>query len=290
MYAPLVGIVILNWNRPVDTIACLKSLEHITYKNHFTVVVDNGSTDNSLEQIQSAFPHVMFLPLFQNLGFASGANIGIEYALRLGAEHILLLNNDTVVAPDFLEPLVEAMGEDQKIGISVPKIYFFTPPSLIYAAGAEWTIIPPRVKMRGYSKPDGPKYDKPRDIDYATGCARLIRRQVFKFVSGFDPVYFMYHEDYDFCRRVRKAGYRIVYVPHSRVWHKGSQGLGENSFEKWYLWTKSAVIFYRKNFHLPALICFLGWVMLREMIRGNNFFFKPFVLGLYNGFRVPRRK
>jgi len=284
MNPPLVGIVILNWNRPADTIACLKSLEHITYKNYFTIVIDNGSTDNSLDQIQAAAPWAMLLPLSQNLGFASGANVGIERALYLGAEHILLLNNDTIVAPDFLEPLVKAIDEDPKIGISVPKIYFFTPPSLIYAAGAKWTIIPPRVKMIGYNKPDGPRYDRPCDLDYATGCALLIHRQVFKSVGTFDPMYFMYQEDYDFCRRVRKAGYRIVYVPHSRIWHKGSQGLGENSPEKWYLWTKSTVIFYRKHFSLIALMCFIGWVAFREMLKGNNFFFKPFMCGMRDGF------
>jgi|FaiFalDrversion3_1042247.scaffolds.fasta_scaffold00181_4 GT2 family glycosyltransferase len=285
----LVGIVILNWNRPIDTIMCLKSLEYITYRDYFIVVIDNGSTDNSLEQIRAAAPHATVLPLSQNLGFASGVNIGIDRAIHMGAEYVLLLNNDTVVAPNFLEPLVEAMDEDPKIGISVPKIYFFAPPWFIYAAGAKWTNIPPRVKMIGYGKPDNPLYNKSRDLDYATGCALLIRCQLFKSVGTFDPIYFMYQEDYDFCHRVRKAGYRIVYVPQSRVWHKGSQGLGENSYMKWYLWAKSTVIFYRKNFSLLSLMCFLGWVGLREMIRGNTSFLKPFIDGICDGFRTPIR-
>ncbi|MEM3485989.1 MAG: glycosyltransferase family 2 protein [Candidatus Methanomethyliaceae archaeon] len=284
---PKVGIVILNWNRPFDTIACLKSLSHISYRNYFSVVVDNGSTDNSPDLIRSYIPSVILLKLTKNLGFAGGANEGIKYALELNADYIMLLNNDTIVASDFLEPLVEALEQDNTIGIAVPKIYSFDSPMRIYAAGAQWTPIPPRIKIRGFGRRDNPQYNKASDIEYATGCALLVRPEVFRIAGMFDPIYFMYQEDYDFCYRVRQSGFRIIYVPKAKIWHKGSAGLGENSPDKWYQWTKSTVIFYKKHFSLVALICFLEWVFIREIVKGNFSFFKSFLRGVYEGFRTP---
>lgn len=281
---PLVGIVILNWNGALDTIECLKSIESIRYNNYFTLVVDNGSTDNSPFQIRTYVPDILLLQLPKNLGFAAGANEGIKSALRMGARYILLLNNDTIVAYDLLELLVEAIERDRTIGVAIPKIYKFDSPTRIYAAGAQWTSIPPRVKIRGFGQKDKALYDQPCDLDYATGCAMLIRSEVFAKAGMLDPVYFMYQEDYDFCIRVRQLGFRIFYVPQAKVWHKGSRGLGENSASKWFHWTKSTVIFYKKNFSIYALLCFLGWVIVREMVRGNVSFLQPFMQGLREGF------
>lgn len=284
---PKVGVVILNWNRPFDTIACLESLKRVTYKNYFPIIVDNGSTDDSLSVISSYAPNVTTVRLTENLGFAGGANQGIRYALELGAEYTLLLNNDTVVAPDFLDPLAETLYRDSTIGIAVPKIYKFDSPTLIYAAGAQWTPIPPRIKMRGFGQKDKPQYNKACDLEYATGCALLIRSEVFSVAGLFDSTFFMYQEDYDFCRRVRQVGFRIVYVPEAKIWHKGSTGLGENSPLKWYHWSRSTVIFYRKHFSLIALLGFLKWVFMREIIKGNVSFLKPFLHGIKDGFRIP---
>lgn len=283
---PRIGIVILNWNKPLDTIKCLKSLNCISYKNYFSVVVDNGSTDNSFDLIRSCVPNVILLRLIKNLGFAGGANEGIKYALELGAKHVLLLNNDTIVAPDFLDPLVEILERDSTIGVAVPKIYYLDSPELIYAAGAEWTSIPPRIKMRGFGQRDSSQYNEPCDLEYATGCAMLIRSEVFSIVGLFDPIYFMYQEDYDFCRRVCRAGLRIVYVPEAKVWHKGSAGLGENSPDKWYQWSRSTIILYKKHFSIIALVCFLIWVFIREMVNLNFSFLKPFLRGIYEGLRT----
>lgn len=283
---PRVGIIILNWNRPLDTIACLRSLAYITYSNYYIIVVDNGSTDGSPDQIRAVVPDVELLVNSQNLGFAAGANIGIGRALERGADYILLLNNDTVVAHQFLTPLVKASEKDATIGISVPKIYYYYDPTRIWSAGARWQPFPPRVKIIGLGQKDNPKYNEPYDLDYATGCAMLVRRHVFETVGGLDPVYFMYQEDYDFCYRVRKAGFRIVYVPQAKVWHKVSRGLGENSPRKWYLWSKSAVTFYARHFSGLTLVSFLGWVVVREILKGNVLFFRPFLHGVFDGLRT----
>lgn len=283
---PLVGVVILNWNRPLDTIACLESLASITYPNHHIIVVDNGSTDGSPERIREAVPDVELLTSSQNLGFAAGANMGIDRALALGAEHVLLLNNDTVVAPESLGLLVKTIEKDPTIGISVPKIYCYDHPTRIWAAGSQWQPFPPRVTMIGLGREDHPRYNESYDLEYATGCALLVHRRVFEVTGAFDAVYFMYQEDYDFCHRVRQAGFRIAYVPQAKVWHKASQGLGENSPRKWYLWSKSSVIFYRRHFSRLTLAGFLSWVIVREVLKGNFSFRRSFLRGVRDGLRT----
>jgi GT2 family glycosyltransferase len=282
----LVGIVILNYNNSQDTIACMDSLAPSTYDNYHIIVVDNGSVDESPRRIQEAFPETELLINDQNLGFSAGANIGIERAFDLGASYVWLLNNDTIAASECLDYLVTAAENESKVGIIVPKIYYYNDPTRIWSAGARWEAFPPRVKMIGFGQRNGPVYNRRCDLDYATGCALLIPRHTFEVVGAFDPIYFMYQEDYDFCRRVRETGLRIVYVPRAHVWHKVSQGLGEGSPEKWYLWSKSAAIFYKKFFSIPTLICFLGWVFLRELSKGNLSFLQPFARGARDGVRV----
>lgn len=286
----LVGVVILNWNRPKDTMECVRSVSTSEYKNHRIIVVDNGSTDGSPEEIQKTSLEIELLTNAENQGFAAGVNVGIRRALQLGAEYVLILNNDALVAPKCLEELVLAAKADSMIGICVPKILHYYQPTRIWSAGAQWTRLPPRVKMRGFDKEDGLDYANMCDLDYATGCALLVRSHVFRVVGTFDPAYFMYQEDYDFCHRVRQDGFRIVYVPRATVWHKVSQSLGENSYTKRYLWSRSTVLFYNKHFSLFKLVGFIGWVGLREALKLNMSFFRPFVHGIYDGMRAQLRK
>lgn len=282
----VVAAVILNYRNPEDTIASARSITSSTYAKCYVIVVDNGSADGSVRRIQEALPEVQLLVSEQNLGFSAGVNLGIEHALHLGAGYVWLLNNDAVADPKCLERLVRVTAKDSTVGVAVPKIYYADDPTRIWSAGARWEGFPPRVKMIGLGERDSRKYDRQQDVDYATGCAMLIPRHIFESIGFFDPVYFMYQEDYDFCHRVRKAGFRILYVPRSHVWHKVSQSLGEGSPDKWYLWSRSAVVFYRKYFSLPALLCFLGWVVARELARGSLSALPPLVRGARDGVRI----
>jgi hypothetical protein len=282
----LVVTVIVNWNRPRDTIECVESLAAVAYENHRIIVVDNGSDDGSVEQMRAAIPRTELLVKQHNLGFAGGVNVGIDRALDLGASYVWLLNNDTVVAPDCLHHLVTAIQDEATVGIAVPKIYYHDRPTHIWSAGARWEACPPRVTMIGLRQRDSSEYDRRHDLDYATGCAMLIPAHIFEAVGAFDPTYFMYQEDYDFCCRVRQSGFRILYVPQSRVWHKVSRSLGENSPEKWYHWSRSAVIFYRRHFSAPTLAFFLAWVVARETLKGSISFLRPLVHGVRDGMRT----
>ena len=283
---PLVYIVILNWNRRNDTLECIRSVSELTYPCYRILIVDNASTDETLAAVHSLFPDVETVANTSNLGFAAGNNVGIKYALAHGADYVLLLNNDTLVDKRMVDELV-AMGESgPDAGITVPKIYYFGEDERIWSAGAEWRVFPPRVKMIGLGQKDGPAFNDYKELDYATGCAMLIRREAFEKVGLLDPDFFMYQEDYDFSFKVRQAGFKIVYVPTATMWHKISKSTGEGSPKKWYLWAQTTVTFYKKLYprlyEIP-LGCFVIWVVLREMAKGRFRFIRPLASGLRDG-------
>ncbi len=294
--SPLIYVVIVNWNRADDTIECLKSLAGSDYSSYRSLVVDNGSTDGSPDAIRAAFPSPPSVPPNfrgevianeDNLGFARASNIGIEHALQQGADYVLLLNNDTLVDKRLLTELVAVGESDPQIGMLVPKIYYHGEEGRLWSGGAQWRRFPPRVTIIGFGREDGPAYSVQREVDYATGCAMLVKREVFERVGMFDPAFFMYHEDYDFSARVRRGGYRIVYVPQAVMWHKGSASTGERSPLKWYYLGKYIAPFYLKNCRPPrlSLALFVLWVLARETVKGNARYLGSYLRGLRDGWR-----
>lgn len=286
---PLIYVLLLNWNNAEDTLDCLRSVFALDYPRFRPLVVDNGSSDGSDQVIQTAFPNVEFIANERNLGFAGGANVGLEYARRQGADYVLFINNDTILDRALLKELVQVAEARPRAGLLAPKIYCYNEPTRLWAAGARLARFPPRVKMIGFGQPDGPQYDQLRRVDYATGCALLIRRQVLETVGGFDPVYFpAYHEDYDFSARVTQAGWEIWYVPTAKLWHKVSRSqrkLGTQAFNL----GKNIVPFYRRHGRPPglSLALFVTWAVLREVVRGNLAFVRPYLRGVWAGLTQP---
>jgi GT2 family glycosyltransferase len=174
-------VVIVNWQRPADTIECVQSLKDAGIYNEEVLLVDNGSQDASVEKILSAHPGIQVEALPRNLGFAGGYNAGIAFALKHTVEHIFLLNNDTTVDPGAIKALLES-----EMDVAIPKILFYDQPDRIWAAGAYWRQFPPAVIMNGYMRQDGPTFDHPKPLSYATGCAILANRKVFEQLGGFD--------------------------------------------------------------------------------------------------------
>jgi len=282
---PSIYIIVLNWNRRDDTIACLESLVHLDYPNVQTVLVDNASLDDTVAVVQARFPKVKVILNLKNLGFAGGNNVGIQYALKQGADYLLLLNNDTEVAPDLLTHLLNGCDPKQRVSITIPKIYYHANPHYIWSAGAQWRQFPPRITMIGLNQPDSEIYNQPRLVEYATCCAMLIHHTVFDEVGLLDDSFFMYQEDYEFCYRVQQANFQIGYIPTGLVWHKVSQSTGEDSSTKWIYWGQSVVLLYQKLYHyyLLPLLSFLLWVMLRELFKGKWRFIKPLMYGVTTG-------
>ena len=243
---PKVGIVILNWNGLEDTSACLASLAAVDYPEVEVVVVDNGSTDGSPDHIRERFPEVMVLETGRNLGYAGGNNVGVRYALDRSADYVLLLNNDTEVAPDSLRRLVEAVEADPRAGVAGPTIYYHDRPELIWSAGGAIDWRRGSTRMVGLDEPDRGQFGvTPREVDFVTGCAMLIRREVLERVGLLDERFFLYYEEVEWCVRARRAGYRILHVPAARIWHKIPSDGRESSPSVHYYMARNRLLFLR---------------------------------------------
>jgi len=297
---PTVSVVILNWNGMVTVCDTVASVFNLASPIPDVIVVDNASTDGSDVAVERRFPQVTLLRNTQNRGFATGTNVGIAYALERGADCVLLLNNDTRLDPLAVDYMVSAMLADLHRGVVVPKIHFYSYSPCegrrIWAAGARWRRFPPRVTMRGYNQQDVGQYDTPGAVDYATGCALLIRRETFDAAGLLDESYFMYQEDYAFCDRVRASALTIWYEPRAVVYHLVSASTGEGSPQKWRYWSRSLALFYAQHYGhrwwaVIPLTTFLLWVAARELIKGSRGWVRPVFQGVRAGWedlRGPR--
>jgi GT2 family glycosyltransferase len=244
--APHVAIVVLNWNGLKDTLACLASLRQLTYPSYQTVVVDNGSTDGSAEAMRAKYPDVPFIETGENLGYVGGNNVGLKWALEQGANYVLLLNNDTEVAPDFLSELVRAAESAASVGIVGPTIYYFDRPQTIWSAGGaiDWTWG--ETRMVGLDQTDTGQFGcQPRPVDFVTGCAMLVKSQVIQQIGMLDPRFFAYYEDTEWSVRAARAGFAIWHVPSAKIWHKISPERRAASPQTHYYMTRNRLLFLR---------------------------------------------
>lgn len=217
---PRVLIIILCYNGVALTLACLESLRQMRYPNADVLVVDNASRDDTPTLVRARFPEVAVIETGANLGFAAGNNVGLRHALAQGYDYALLLNNDTEVAPDFLDALVDAAESDPAIGIAGPTITYYEQPETIWSAGGLIDWRHGRSAMRGIGERDTGQYHAMGDVDFVTGCALLCKRAVLERAGLLDERFFMYYEETEWCVRAARAGFRIVHVPASRVLHK----------------------------------------------------------------------
>jgi len=220
MLHPAVAIIVLNWNNARDTLTCLGSLAQLNYPDYQVLVVDNGSTDNSVEHIQTLFPNIPVLETGANLGYTGGNNVGIHWALVHGASWVFLLNNDAVLAADALSQMIAVGQTDPTIGILGPTIYHAATPNIIQSAGglldARW-----HAKHRGQNQLDQGQFSQPTPVDWVSGCALLARSRMIKQIGLLDERFFAYQEELEWCIRARRAQWRIIHVPGAHVWHYG---------------------------------------------------------------------
>lgn len=221
---PNVGIVISNYNGWQDTVQCLESLQKQTYRDFEIILLDDASTNDSVQQLQKHLTeNTVFLPQEANSGFAAVNNVGMRRALADGCDWVLLLNNDTVVAPDFLETLLR---ETPAGAVSCPKMLFLDPPDEIWFAGGELDRATGKVKHLGGHEKDGPAFAEKKQVSFITFCCVLLPRQVIENVGFLDETLFMYCEDVDYCIRLADAGVPLWFLPDARIWHKAGGSAG----------------------------------------------------------------
>ena len=228
MPEPSVGIIVLNWNGLADTRECLLSLAGLRAVKPQIYVVDNGSTDGSVDALYKEFSHsITQLVNGRNLLYAGGNNVGILRALEDGSSHLLLLNNDTVVDPDLVSELVKASDQHPN-SILCPKIYYAARPNTLWYAGGKLNLRRARIAHRGIRELDRGQYDRMEATGWATGCALFAPRLVFETVGLLDDSFQLYSEDVDYCLRAKAAGFRTIFVPSAKLWHKVSSAVGGN--------------------------------------------------------------
>ncbi len=244
--SPQVAVIVLNWNGRQDTLACLKSLAAVTYPNLTILIIDNGSTDGSVAAIRAASPSTRLIETGENLGFAAGNNVGLRHALAQGARYALLLNNDTVVDPDFLRQLVGVADTDDHVGIVGPMIYYHSQPDVIWSAGGAIDWRRGRTWMIGLDQEDTGQFGAaPRPVDFVTGCALLISRPAMEAAGLLDEKFFMYYEEAEWCVRVARAGFGIRHVPTAHIRHKiAPQAQAVSPFVHYYM-TRNRLLFLK---------------------------------------------
>lgn len=241
----MVSIITINYNQVALTCALIESLKNVTYPAFEIIVVDNFSPEDPTEIITKQYPFVKYIRSNVNLGFAGGNNLGIQIS---EGKYLLFLNNDTEVDPGFLEPLVNLFETNPNAGIASSKILYHNSDQIIQYAGS--TNINPftgRNQRIGHLEKDLGQHDALKETDLAHGAAMMVPRKVIDEAGMMPEFFFLYYEELDWCERIKRAGYRIYYVPASRVYHKESMSVGKNSTLKTYYMTRNRLLFMRRN-------------------------------------------
>jgi GT2 family glycosyltransferase len=248
--APRVVVLILTWNRRDDVLRCVASLSRLTYPNYLPVVIDNASTDDTVAALRAQHPELTILQNSHNLGYAGGNNVGMRWALEHGADHVLIINNDTEVTPGMVTELVRVAENDPRIGIVGCRNLLMEDPAYLWGAYGRLTYGPFLVRVEGQREPDRDRWQVVKDVDWVIGNGCLLRRGALERTGLLDEEFFAYHEDVDWCVRARRAGYRVVYAGTAAIIHKGgssSDGRQRHSVPVRYFLGRNGVLFVRKN-------------------------------------------
>jgi GT2 family glycosyltransferase len=241
-----VAVVILNTSKREDTLACLRSLAQSTWRALDIIVLDNHSTDGSVEAIRTAHPSVTLVELRDNRGYAGNNNVGIDLAVARGADWVFVLNEDTIVDPPCLERLVRYGEQHPHVGMVGPLVMHFDEPTCIQSAGG-WLDARWQAGHLGQNEEDRGQYAGPRPVDWITGCSLLVRRAVVEEVGGLDERFFYYWEETEWCLRAKRAGWAIVVIAEARIWHKGVNRRYQPSPNVSYYHTRNRLLLMRKH-------------------------------------------
>ena len=262
---PKVCTIIVNYNGARDTIACLDSLSKITYTNHIAIVVDNASRETAQLKDYVEDKGFYFLELKDNRGFAAGNNAGIRYAIEQfeKIDYFLLLNNDTEVDPYFLEPLVEECERDEKVGACGSHINYYTKRNETWFGGGDIKWLTGRVLHKTPAREEG----KLSDENFLTGCVLLLPVSILDKVGFLNEEYFLYYEDAAYSIEIRKAGYRLRYVPTSLVYHKISATTGYQSPLSNYYGTRNNLLFMSLYAKKPVFFIFFLYFVMKNIVK-----------------------
>lgn len=254
-------VVIPNWNGKDLLGPCLKSLYLQQFDDFETILVDNGSNDESVSFVEKNFPQVAIIRLEENCGFSAAVNAGISAS---SSPYICLLNNDTEVDQLWLKEIVAAIDANPNVGSAASKIVFFSDPRTVNSAGDEFSLFGVAYQRR-LRRGDGDLFSEPQYVFSACAAAALYRRELFENVGLFDETFFAYQEDVDLGFRSQLAGYRCLFVPTAIVYHKYHATSSRNSNLWFYLRERNKYFVLIKNLSGKLLLLCLPLVLLQEV-------------------------
>lgn len=238
-----VVVIVPNWNGAHLLRDCLDSLRGQTMTPGQTIVVDDGSTDDSVTILRSEYPEVTLIERQVNGGYCRAVNAGIRAS---SGEHVLLLNNDAEAEPNWLAELVRAMEADAGLGSCASKMIFRDDPTRINSAGVAFRVDGVARDI-GYGQPDGPQFCEAREVFGACGGAAVYRRSALEDVGLFDEDFDAYAEDTDWAFRAQLLGYRCRYLPTAVVQHRGHASFGRESHRAVFNSSRNAIYLVVKN-------------------------------------------
>lgn len=267
-------ISIVNYNGCEDTLECLRSIERSSYRDIVTVVIDNASSDASVDRIHQIWPDVEVIEMAENGGYAAAANRGIAYALDLGAEFCLLLNNDLVLHEDAILHLVQGARGRANLAAVGPKILELDQPSVVQSLGGTVNMRTGRaIKLAGGTL-NRPSDTSPRRIDgYLEGSALLLVADAVRKIGVFDERYFMYYEDTDWSYRARRAGLELLLQPKAVVWHATARTTRRYADRLMYYDTRNRILFERRYATSAQWLAFwsqLPWHVVLTTLLGRQ--------------------
>lgn len=269
-----IAVVILNWNGKRFLEKFLPGVIKHSGRDADIIIADNASSDGSVEYLEKHHPEIRIIRLDQNYGFSAGYNKALE---QVEADYYVLLNSDIEVTDQWIMPVIELMEEDLMIAACQPKIRSYHEPERFEYAGAAGGFIDkygyPFCQGRMFQslEKDTGQYDEVKEIFWATGACMFVRAEVFHQLGGFDHDFFAHMEEIDFCWRAKNLGYRIMYCPHSTIFHIGGGTLPRKNSRKTYLNIRNNIIMLYKNLETSMLFKVLAARMVLDYIAAVKF-------------------
>ncbi len=298
MFKKLVSIVIVTYNRQKIVLDCLRSVFKMNYPHFEVILVDNHSQDNTLQAVGNRFPLVKLVALKTNLGLNQGKNLGQK---RAKGDYILFLDSDTIVDKSLLTELVKLAESDHKIGIVCPKMYYSKPKDVIWYAGSSVNLLTSHTRNLGTHEKDKGQFDQIRETQFAP-TAYLATKKIVKKLKGHNEKLFMTYGDTDYGFRARKLGFKIIFCPKAKLWHKLEKSeniktvraLGYNLPMRAYYFSRNRVIFMKAYapklnfiifilFFFPLFTLYISYKII--IFKGGWQFLKPHLQGSWDGLK-----
>ena len=287
-----VAVVVLGYNSLDYLKKFLPTIVKTKYEDFTPVYVDNGSSDDSVNYVTENFPEVEIFRIYNNKGFANGYQESLKY---IKAEYYVLVNSDVAVTENWLTILMKEIEKDSKIAVCQPKLLHEPKPQQFDYAGASGGFIDVfcypfcRGRMFHYIESDENQYDDVYEIFWASGSCMLIRSEIYHQLGGLDDIFYAHMEEIDLCWRIKNAGYKIIVVPESVVYHVGGSIISYGSFSKIFHNYRNTLGMMVKNLStwqvlllIPIRISLDQIAILRALLMGNVTEFRAIIAADFN--------